>query len=186
MSEKNWMDLFIYSDADAAGQSLLEELEAGRVEEFDSQMLIEIAPYMNGKDVSECFRYLLERGKVSESDLDYIFIYSDVDLSARYLIEALKKGEANEFSGTIFDQIIFRVSSDDLTNIVLALGKDDLTFSELRDKVIPYLGSEQSLQCIFHYIDLGNVMTDSQLRDVRPYVSEGDFYRVIEYNGKNK
>lgn len=157
LSERNWMDLFVYSDAEVAGQYLLEELERGGVEEFDSRMLIKIAPYMNGKDVSECFRYLLERGKVSESDLQNIFVYSDAGLSARYLMEASKWDGVNE-----------------------------LTFQNLRDNVFPYLGEEQTMQCIYRYIDLGNVLTDSQLRDVRGYVSGEDYYRVIEYNGKNK
>lgn len=187
LSEENWEDLFIYSDAKEAGQYLLEELERGGVEEFDSRMLIKIAPYMSGEDVSECFRYLLERGnKVSESDLENIFIYSDANLSARYLIEASKRDGANEFDGKILTQLSPWMSSEDLTDLVLALGKDELAFNDLRDNIFLYLGDEQTLQCVFHYIDLGNVLTDSQLRDVQPYVSEEDFYRVIEYNGKNK
>ncbi|MDE6320157.1 MAG: M56 family metallopeptidase, partial [Lachnospiraceae bacterium] len=101
LSERNWMDLFVYSDSEVAGQYLLEELEAGGVEEFDSRILVKIAPYMSKKDVSECFRYLLERGKVSESDLQNIFIYSDADLSARYYIDALKAGGENKFNGKI-------------------------------------------------------------------------------------
>lgn len=186
LSERNWMDLFIFSDANVAGQYLLEELERGGVEEFDSRMLIKIAPYMNGKDVSECFRYLLERGKVSESDLENIFVYSDGGLSARYFTESSKNGGTNEFDGKTLARLSPWISSNDLTDLVLTLEKDELTFQVLRENVIPYLGEEQTMQCIYHYIDLGNVLTDSQLRDVRGYVSEGDFYRIIEYNGKNK
>ena len=136
--------------------------------------------------MSECFRYLLEHGKVSESDLEDILIYSDADLSSQYLIEAIKKGELNEFNGKLLAQVSFRISSDDLTDLVLTLGKDELTFHELRDYVIPYLGEEQTMQCIYHYIDLGNVLTDSQLWDVWPCVSEENYLRVIEYNGKQK
>ncbi len=186
LSEENWVDWFVYSDAKEAGQCLLEELKAGGIREFDSGILVEIAPYMRGEDVSECFRYLLERGKVSESDLEDILIYSDTNRSSQYLVEAIKKGEMNEFNGKLLAQVSFRISSDDLTDIVLTLGKDELTFRELLDYVIPYLEEEQTMQCIYHYIDVGNVLTDSQLGDVWLRVSQENFYRVIEYNGKQK
>lgn len=186
LSEENWEDWFIYSDAKEAGRYLLEELKAGGIREFDSGILIKIAPYMRGEDVSECFRYLLERGKVSESDLEDILIYSDTDLSSQYLVEAIKKGEMNEFNGKLLAQVSFRISPDDLVDLVLTLGKDELTFNDLLDCVIPYLGEEQTMQCIYHYIDLGNVLTDSQLWDIWPRVSEENYLRVIEYNGKQK
>lgn len=186
LSERNWVDFFVYSDAEVTSQYLLEKLKAGEIRGFDSGILAKIAVYMRGEDVSECFRYLLEHGKVSESDLEDILIYSDTNLSSQYLIEAIKKGELNEFKGKLLAQVGFRISSDDLTDLVLTLGKDELSFNELRDYVIPYLGEEQTMQCVFHYIDLGNILTDSQLRDVQPFVSEEDFYRLIEYNGKQK
>lgn len=34
--------------------------------------------------------------------------------------------------------------------------------------------------------DLGNILTDAQLREVQGYVSEEDFYRVVEYNRMKK
>ena len=186
LSEENWVDWFVYSDAKEAGQYLLEELKAGGIKEFDSGILVKIAPYMRGEDVSECFRYLLERGKVSESDLEDILIYSVADSSSQYLVEAIKTGKMNEFNGKLLAQVGFRISPDDLADIVLTLGKDELTFYDLRDYVIPYLGEEQTMQCIYHYIDLGNVLTDSQLWDLWPRVSEENYLRVIEYNGKQK
>ncbi|MDE7429311.1 MAG: M56 family metallopeptidase [Lachnospiraceae bacterium] len=186
LSSDNWENLFIYSDQELTSCYLLEALQDGKIKEFDSQTLVEIASYMRGEDVSECFRYLLEHGKVSESDLEDILIYSDADLSSKYLIEAIKKGELNEFNGKLLAQVSFRISPDDLTDLVLTLGKDELTFHELRDYVIPYLGEEQTMQCIYHYIDLGNVLTDSQLWDLWPRVSEENYLRVIEYNGKQK
>ena len=186
LSERNWVDFFVYSDAEVTSQYLLEKLKAGEIRGFDSGILAKIAVYMSGEDVSECFRYLLEHGKVSESDLEDILIYSDADLSSQYLVEAIKKGELNEFNGKLLAQVSFRISSDDLTDLVLMLGKDELTFYELRDYVIPYLGEEQTMQCIYHYIDLGNVLTDSQLWDLWPRVSEENYLRVVEYNGKQK
>lgn len=44
----------------------------------------------------------------------------------------------------------------------------------------------RSATCICYYIDLGNALTDDQLREIEGYLSEDDFYRVVEYNGKNK
>lgn len=123
LSDVTWQDLFTYSDSKLTARYLLEELEAGGIKQFDSRILCMIAPYMEEKDVSECFRYLLERGKVAESDWEEIFIYSDADLSAEYLVKALQNGR---------------------------------------------------------------VLTDAQLREIEGFVSEKDFYRIVEYNGKKK
>lgn len=186
LSDDNWQNLFLYSDAELTSRYLLEALQDGKIKEFDSRMLVKIAYLMDGKTVSECFRYLLEQGKVSESDLENIFIYSDADLSGQYLIEALLKGKVSGLSGRFLSDMSVRVSSENLTDIVLALGKEDLTFENLRDSVFPYLGGEQNMQCVCHYIDLGNILTDFQLQEVKPYVSENNYYRIIEYNGKQK
>lgn len=186
LSDDNWQNLFLYSDAELTSRYLLEALQDGKIKEFDSRMLVKIAHLMDGKTVSECFRYLLEQGKVSESDLENIFIYSNADLSGQYLIEALLKGKVSGLSGRFLSDMSVRVSSENLTDIVLALGKEDLTFENLRDSVFPYLGGEQNMQCVCHYIDLGNILTDFQLQEVKPYVSENNYYRIIEYNGKQK
>lgn len=186
LSDKNWENLFLYSDAELTSRYLLEALQDGKIREFDSRILRKTAYSMDAKTVSECFRYLLEQDKVSEADLENIFVYSDASLSSQYLVEALMKGKMSGFSGKTLSQISLRLPPDDLTDIVLSLGKDDLTFQNLRDHVFLYLNGEQNMQCVCHYIDLGNILTDSQLRDVQTYVSEENFYRVIEYNGKNK
>lgn len=123
LSDVTWQDLFTYSDSKLTARYLLEELEAGGIKQFDSRILCMIAPYMEEKDVSECFRYLLERRKIAESDWEEIFIYSDADLSAEYLVKALQNGR---------------------------------------------------------------VLTDAQLREIEGLVSEKDFYRIVEYNGKKK
>lgn len=123
LSDAIWQDLFTYSDSKLTARYLLEALQAGGIKQFDSRILCKIAPYMEEKDVSECFRYLLERGKVAESDWEDIFIYSDADLSAEYLVNALQNGK---------------------------------------------------------------VLTDAQLREIEGFVSEKDFYRIVEYNGKKK
>lgn len=184
LSKENWQQLFVYSDAELTAQYLLEALQAGRAGTFDSGILVEIAPYMTEADVSECFRHLLEQDAVSDSDWESIFVYSDANKSAKYLAEALRKGKAGSFSDKALEQICYRVSVKELTDIVTAM--DELSFESL-ERVLAYVQQmDEAATCICYYIDLGNTLTDEQLREVKAYLSEEDFYRVVEYNGKNK
>lgn len=187
LSKDNWQELWIYSDENLTSQYLLEELQAGRISEFDSGILCAIAPYMKEETVSECFRCLLERGGVSGSDWEDIFIYSDSAKSAQYLAEALRRGGADSFDDQILDQICFRVSTRSLTDIVTALDKDQLSFEGLMEHVLPFVQrQEEAATCVCYYIDLGNVLSDEELRKIEGYLREQDFYRVVAYNGRGK
>ncbi len=180
LSKKDWQELFIYSDDNLTAQYLLEALQAGKVGKFDSGILIEIAPYMQAADVSECFRYLLERDAVLDSDWENIFVYSDANQSAKYLSEALRKGKGKGFSDKALERICYQVSVKKLTDIVTAM--DELSFESL-ERVLAYVQDmDEAATCVCHYIDLGNVLTDEQLRRIEAYLNEEDFYRVVNYN----
>ncbi len=184
LSKENWQQLFVYSDAELTAQYLLEALQAGRAGTFDSGILVETAPYMTEADVSECFRHLLERDAVSDSDWESIFVYSDANKSAKYLAEALRKGKASSFSDKALEQICYRVSVKELTDIVTAM--DELSFGSLECVLVYVRKMDEAATCVCYYIDLGNTLTDEQLREVEAYLSEEDFYRVVEYNGRKK
>lgn len=184
LSKEDWQDLFIYSDEKMTAQYLLEGLQAGRAGEFDSSILVEIAPYMVAEDVSECFRYLLERDAVSDSDWESIFVYSDANKSAKYLAEALRIGKADGFNDEALEQICYRVSVKELTDVVTAM--DELSFEGLEHVLAFVQQMDEAVDCICHYIDLGNALTDAQLREIKAYLSEEDFYRIVEYNGGKK
>ncbi len=187
LSEENWEDLWTYSDEEATSRYLLEELQAGKIREFNSSVLCKMAPLMKDATVSECFRCLLERGGVSESEWEDIFIYSDSKKSAQYLAEALRRGEADGFSDKVLDQICYQVSTKSLTDIVTAMDRDQLSFEGLLQHVLPFVQKQdEAVTCICYYIDLRNVLTDAQLREIEGYVTEEDFYRIIEYNTRNK
>lgn len=187
LSDADWQDAFLYSDAKLTAGYLIEELEKGGVKEFDSRILCMIACYMEPQDVSECFRCLLERGKMAESDWEDIFTYSDAALSAEYLVTALRNGNGSGFGDKALSQICYRVSTESLTDIVTVLDREELTFTGLLEHVLPFVQKrDEAVICICYYIDLGNVLTDAQLREIEGYVSEKDFYRIVEYNGKKK
>lgn len=183
LSKENWQKFFIYSDEKLTARYLLEALQTDGVREFDSEILVAIMPYMQAVDVSECFRYLLERDAAAVLDWQEIFVYSDADKSAGYLAEALREGKANDFSDRALQKICPYVSTKSLTDVVAAM--DELSFVGL-DHVLAYVQEDDVVTCVYHYIDLGNVLTDEELRKVQAYVSERDFYRIVEYNGKKK
>ncbi len=183
LSKENWQNFFIYSDEKLTAQYLLEALQAGKAGEFDSGILVEIAPYMQAADVSECFRCLLERDAVSDSDWGNIFVYSDADESAEYLAEALRKGKASGFNDKALEEICVRPSSKQLADIVTAM--EELSFESL-ENVLVYVQQDEAAACICHYIDLGNVLTNDQLGEIEFRLSEDDFYQVVAYNEKKK
>ena len=150
--------------------------------------LEEIYPYLGKEEVSELYRLAWKEGVVlSEENWEDLFIYSDAKLSAGYLAKALREGTVNGFSDKVLNHISCYVSTKSLTDIVTAMGKDELSFDGLIQYVLPFVQKQdEAVTCICHYIDLGNVLTDAQLREVQGYVSEEDFYRVVEYNGKRK
>lgn len=187
LSEEDWVNLWIYSDENLTSQYFLEDMQAGRIREFDNRILRAIDSYMEAETVSECFRYLLERGGVSGADWQDFFAYSDSAKSARYLVEALRRGDVDNFSDQVLDQINYQVSTKSLTDIVTALDKDQLSFEGLIEHVLPFVQKQdEAVTCICHYIDLGNVLSDEELQKIEGYLSEQDFYRVVEYNGKGK
>lgn len=153
-----------------------------------SRLHDEVCLYLKEEEVSELYRKAWEEGAVlSEQNWEDLWIYSDVKLSAKYLAEALRRGEAEGFSDRNLDQINYQVSTKTLTDIVTALDRDKLSFEGLIEYVLPFVQKQdEAVTCICYYIDLGNVLTDDQLQEVEGYLSEEDFYRVVEYNGKSK
>lgn len=184
LSKKNWQDLFVYSNEKLTARYLLEALQAGRAGTFDSGILVDIAPYMTEADMSECFRQLLERDAVSDSDWEVIFAYSDANKSAGYLAEALRNGKAAGFSDKALEKICYRVSTKELTDIVTAM--DEMSFDSLKQVLVYVQQMDEAATCVCHYIDLGNALTDDQMREIEICLSKEDFYRVVEYNGRKK
>ncbi len=174
-------------DGNKLTERLLEELQAGGLEGFDSKILVKIAPDMGEKGVSECLRCLMQRGAVSVSDWEEIFLYSDTELSAKYLAEALQEGNASGFNYKMLRQICYQVSSKSLTDIVMALDRDGLSYDALINDVLPFVQKQdEAVTCVCCYIDFGNVLSNDQLREIESYLDEDGFYQVVEYNGKWK
>ena len=155
---------------------------------LDLGSLEEAYPYLKKAEVSELYREAWKEGVVlSDENWEDLFVYSDAKLSAGYLAKALREGTVNGFSDKVLNYISPYVSTKSLTDIVTAMGKDELSFDGLIQYVLPFVQKQdEAVTCICYYIDLGNALTDAQLREVQGYVSEEDFYRVVEYNGKRK
>lgn len=97
----------------------------------------------------------------------------------------------NDFWGGIYDSEAVEYAYQALE------GKRPLDLESL-EEVCPYLKEgevselarkawkDEAITCICSYIDMRNVLTDEELQKVQGYVSEENFYRVVEYNGKQK
>lgn len=154
----------------------------------DPARLEEVCLYMKEEEVSVLAQRIWEEGVVlSEEEWEELFLYSDTELTAQYLVEALQKGNACGFNDRLLGRICYQVSTKSLTDIVMALDRDELSFEGLTEDVLPFVQKQdEAVTCICHYIDLGNVLTNDQIWEIEGYVSEDDFFQIIEYNRKRK
>ncbi len=96
---------------------------------MDVSRLEEASIYLDAKEVSELYRCVWESNTVlSEENWENLFIYSDEELTSRYLLKALQDGASAGFNSRILAKIAPYISEENLTNILLALGKVALTF----------------------------------------------------------
>lgn len=64
---------------------------------LDLSRLEDIFPQLEGKEVSELCRKALEDGAVlSKENWQQLFVYSDAELTAQYLLEALQHGQIRD------------------------------------------------------------------------------------------
>lgn len=162
--------------------NLTEDIESGNL---DRSQLRESFADMEMSEVSEVFKELLEQDvTLYAEDWRAVFTYSDQDLSAVYLAEALEDGRADSFYSNGFREVALHVSGDEWVMIVTSMQR--LSYNTLYFGGLSSLNKSQSETCIMHYLDLGNTLTESQLQRLADYVSASGLERIRERNEEMK
>ncbi len=153
--------------------------------ELDRAQMREALADMETEQVSELLKILLDQDMtLYAEDWNEIFTYSDQHLSAQYLAEALREGKADSFYGKGFDSVALHVSSDDWVEIVTSMQR--LSYHRLQFGGLAGLNKSQCETCIMHFLDLGNTLTDSELRGLTDYVSAKGLERISKRNEEMK
>ena len=162
--------------------NIMKEIASGDV---DRAQMREALADMETEQVSELLKMLLDQDMtLYAEDWNEIFTYSDQHLSAQYLAEALREGKADSFYGKGFDSVALHVSSGDWVEIVTSMQR--LSYHRLQFGGLAGLNKSQCETCIMHFLDLGNTLTDSELRGLTDYVSAKGLERISKRNEEMK
>ncbi|MDE6203185.1 MAG: hypothetical protein K2G19_06880, partial [Lachnospiraceae bacterium] len=200
---KNEFESIWYSEDDEGSAMMAAEIKDGKV---DKDKLMELLYYLDDEVVSEALAVLLNQGvSLTGEELEELIIYSDSDLSASYLGEAIKNGKAGYPGDDIIVYIAPYLGGDKLKTLLLTAGEkvsgdtvrecapylgsaglkemllamDNISF-ELISDCAPYLGSNKLEEVLVKYLEMGNELTYSQFEEISPYLRENAARRLDE------
>ena len=197
----NDFEAVYYSEKDEQSEIMTAEIKKGKV---DKDQLMELLYYLDEETVSEAFALLLEQGtSLTDEELTDLIIYSNPDLSALYLGEAIKSGKIDHLGDHIIINIAPYIGGDGLKDLLLAadgkfsgdtvyacapylgseglrdvlLSMDDISF-ELISDCAPYLGSSSLEKVLEKYLGEGGELTFSQFDQLSPYLGSNAAKRL--------
>ena len=112
---------------------------------------------------------------VNKDEIEELIIYSDSELSARYLGEAVQNGKAGFLGEEVIIDIAPYLGSESLKEVLLSM--DDISFDLLCD-CAPYLGSSKMEEVLRKYLKDGGKLSYSQFDDISPYLSREAIERL--------
>lgn len=140
---------FYYGEEDEQGDILSEKVMSGDV---TKEEVLDNLYYMKEESISMALAKFLERGEALSSDelLD-LFIYSDEELSVKYMMQAVQKG------------------------------KTAFLTPEFLSELMPYLNDEGRTKCLLKYLEEGNTLTYSEFDEISPYLNNDTIKKIDEY-----
>lgn len=143
------------------------ELPAGEV---DKEKVLEALVYMEEDEVSEMFASLLERKvPLTAEELSWFFVYSDTELSTRYLTEAVRRGDLIPDKEMI-QALMPHLESGGRGMLLEAMGSE-LDWETLY-ACLPYLDDGEKKECLLGYLESGKQLTFTQFEQAVPYLND--------------
>lgn len=184
-------DVLYYSEQEELSGIVTAEIKEGNV---DKDSLMELLYYLDDEVISQGFALLLKQGiPLTDEELTDIIIYSDSDLSALYLGEAIKSGKAGHLEDGVLIDLAPYLGGNRLKELLLI--KDNISF-ELISDCAPYLGSNGLEAVLEKYLTDTGKLTFSQFDDIAPYIGSNaakrldeliiDFEKPLSYSGRSK
>ena len=172
---KNFESLY-YSEQEERSKSLTAGIKEGEV---DKDSLMELLYYLDDEVVSQGLALLLEQGvSLTDEELKNLIIYSDSDLSALYLGEAIKSGKAGQLDDEAIIDLAPYLGGERLKELLLAA--DGKISFELIKNCAPYLGSSGLEEVLEKYLKDGGELTFSQFDSISPYLGSSGAKKLDE------
>ena len=165
---ENAFESIYYSAEDEKATIIKEEVQAGYV---DKEEIMEYLYYLDDGVISHALILLLKQGETLSSDeFRNMIIYSNSELSGRYLTEAISKGEIEPLSEKDISEIKYYLAEESLLALLEAMGKN-LTYDLLYD-CAPYLSSDSIEKIVRKYEEAGGEFTELQWHNLTPYLDD--------------
>lgn len=177
LDEKSFEKIY-YSKDEEYADKLIDELKAGNA---DKDALLTHMYLMEETDVSEAFKLLLNQGvPFNSEEFCDIFMYSDTNLSGKYLVEAIENGVREPLSVEELSGIIPYLDGEVKLDLIKSLPDDDF-FAALEDCAW-YLSENEVEQCLVDYLYKGGTMTYSQFKKISYFLNDDSMKRIIREN----
>ena len=165
--EKDFEAVYNSEQEEYADKSL-ESIKAGDV---DKEKVFESLAYMEDEMVSDVFAEMLaQKVPLTSDEICDLFIYSDAELSGRYLIQAIEKGDFIPAREMVMELMPY-LQKEIRGSLLKALGAD-LDWKTICDSM-PYLEDDERKEALLAYMENGNTITFSQYTEIVPYLSDG-------------
>lgn len=167
--EKEFESIY-FSQEDEETADIKADMEKGIA---DKDVIMEHLYDLDQEDISQAFRLLLKKGEeLSPEEIYQLIIYSDSELSGRYLAEAIRNGEIEPLGEAAISEIKYYLDEETLMELLEERGSD-LTFDLLYD-CAPYLDSSSLETIARQYLDAGGEFTELQWNKLSAYLDEDE------------
>lgn len=135
----------------------------------------------NRTDISEIFHSLLiSRTAFTADDFHYFFMYSDRDLSGKYLVEAVENGYQSPPDTESASIILPYIDKQFKVRLFKQLPPE--TFYATFKESLPYLDESQIQECLTDYIQKGGTLTDADFSKISHYLDKNAIEKLKNYS----
>lgn len=177
-SDLNTLDFnkVYFSEDEEYAEQICSTIKAGEPIEKDKVMDI-LHMISDPEEVSDIFHTLLiSRVPFTSRELSYFFIYSDADLSGKYLVEAIEDGYQKPLDVESVSAVVHYIDNQYIARLLMQLPPESF-FDALKDSVY-YLDSEQIEECLTDYIQGGGTLSYADFSVISRYMDDSAVDRL--------
>lgn len=169
--KKSGLDKVYYSASEEETAQIMDSLKTGAPIDKDKAVRnLSILPGSRN-DISEIFHSLLiSRAVFTADDFHCFFMYSDRELSAKYLVEAIEDGYQSPPDAESASIILPYMDKQYKVRLFRQLPPE--TFYDTFAESLPYLDENQIQECLTDYIQKGGALTDADFSQITHYLNE--------------
>jgi len=171
---KSWeFEKIYYSEDEEYAKEYILQIKDNTItkEPLEKDKIINALYYLDDKDASDVFNVLLtNRTQFTDDELCDFFLYSDWELSSRYLSDAVTSGNIEPLSASAISELMPYLTGDCPAELLKSLPMEE--FYDVFAENIYYLNDQQINECLTDYLDQGGIMTFSMYEEISPYINQ--------------